>query len=318
MAVLPSNIFFQKLDEFQTIIVFGHEKPDGDAYGSAMGLKLAIDMLYPGKTTYAVLGDVFGIPARLPKPTKPNTIPLDVIQNALCITVDTPSLARLGDKRALQGKYVIKIDHHPLIEHFGNVELVDENKAANSLIVANLLFEQFPVIPPLAAECLLLGIITDTGNFRFTADPASFTTAGRLLADGANLHEIYDAVYSKSLADLAIQGHVLSNVKVKGKLVYEVFSSDELKALNRNADEIAPRVNLIGGTTECPVWAYFCQYEDGTYRAEFRCSNDYDVSGVAVKVGGGGHQQASGATLANLDKVNEAIDLLSQLTPIHP
>lgn len=316
MNNLNYKMIFEKIAQFDSICIFGHVRPDGDAYGSAMGLKLAIDFLYPNKQVYAVVDDVPYVPPYLPKAKKPGELPLDLIKKSLCITVDTPTIARLGDPRAVQGKFVIKFDHHPLVEHFGDLEFVDPDKCACSLLISMILFTEFPVISPAAAECLLLGIVTDTGGFRFTSDPDAFIYAGRLIENGGNMDDVYRSVYTTSLADSRLKGNILSDIEVKGNLAYEIFSKKRLAALHKTADNIAPRVNIIGFMQECPIWAFFCQYPDGSYRAELRSTKDYDVSKTAIALGGGGHAQASGAHLKTEEEVQKAIDLLSKLQPI--
>lgn len=310
------ELIIEKIEEFDSICIFGHVRPDGDAYGSAMGLKLAIDFLFPNKQTYAVVDDVPYIPSMLPLAKKPGELPDSVISKSLCITVDTPTIARLGDPRAVKGKFVIKFDHHPLVEHFGDLEFVDPDMASCSLLISEFLFSQYPVISPASATCLLLGLITDTGGFRYTSNPLSFSMAGRLISNGADLDSIYKSVYTTSLDDLRIKGQILSNIQSKGVLAYEIFTKRQISALHYTADSLAPRVNSIGFTKECPVWAFFCQYPDGTFRAEFRCTKEYDVSKAATEVGGGGHEQASGATLADQEAVEKAIQLFSSLKPI--
>ncbi len=311
MSFPNPSLVFDKIEEYDSIAIFGHVKPDGDAYGSAMGLKLAIDFLYPGKKTYAVVDPVWGVPDTLPRATKPGKLPLETIAKSLVITVDTPTVERLGDPRAVQGKYVIKIDHHPLVEHFGDVDFVDATKCANALIVADMLFSRFPVLSPAAAECLLLGIITDSGNFRFTDEADAFNKAGRLIANGADIKEIYRTLYTGSLADLQLKSGMLAQLKTSGQVAYCVFSREWLARVGKTADDIAPKVNLIGFTAECPLWAFFAQYPDGTFRAEFRCSRDFDVAPIALSLGGGGHAQASGARLKTVAEITKAVALMA-------
>ncbi len=306
---------FEKIEEYRTICIFGHVRPDGDAYGSAMGLKLALDFLFPDKTIYAVVDPLDLVPAGLPLAKRPGTIPEDVIRKSLCITVDTATIDRICDRRALDGEFVIKIDHHPLVEHFGDLEFVDSEKISCSLIIAAMLFSIHPMISPAAAECLLLGLVTDSGGFRFTADPEAYAMAARLIANGADIQQIYDKLNTVSLDSLKLKGKLLSQIKTAGCLAYEVFTKEDLAKMGYTADQIAPRVNTIGNTAECPVWAFFAQYPNGKYRAELRCARNYQVDGVALALGGGGHKQASGAQLADEAAVKKAIQMLGALQP---
>lgn len=311
-----TKLFFQKIKENRTICIFGHVRPDGDAYGSAMGLKLAIEFLFPDHTVYAVVDDVPVVPEELPVAKKPGTLPEEIVKDSLCITVDTSTIARICDPIALKGKYLIKVDHHPLVEHFGDLEFVDSTKVSCTLLLSEMIFSEYPIVSQAAAECLLLGLVTDSGSFRFATDASSYSMAGRLINNGANLKRIYRKLNTTSLDNLRFKGKLLGNIQTRGVLAYEVFKREELQEMGKSADSVAPQVNNIGNTKECPVWAFFAQYPDGSYRAELRCTSDYDVSPVAVALGGGGHEQASGAQLKDDSALERAIDLLSSLQPI--
>lgn len=307
------NFFENVIDDFESIITFSHIKPDGDAYGSSMGMKLALEYLYPGKKCYCVGSFEEDIPSYLPRPTKPSELSLETIQNSLCIITDTGTTARLEDPRALQGKMVVKIDHHPLTEHFGDYEFVDDLKSSSSVIVADMLFASFPVIPSNSATALLLGMLTDTGYFRFSSDPDDFSKAGRLIYDGANIQDLYDILLLRHVKDLETKKQIIALMKTDGQVAYCVFPSEKLKELKISADKMSEFVNTIGFTVECPVWAFFCQYDDGSVRVELRSSRTYDVSQVAFKFNGGGHKHASGMILKGLDDVKKVLDALKKI-----
>lgn len=304
------NFFENVIDDFDSIVTFAHVRPDGDAYGSSMGMKLALEYLYPGKKCYCVGSYDGNLPSYLPKPIKPGELPLEIIKNSLCIITDTGTTDRIEDPRALQGKMVVKIDHHPLVEHFGDYEFVDELKSSCSVIVADMLFASFPVIPANAASALLLGMLTDTGYLRFSSDPDDFSKAGRLIYDGANIQDLYDSLLLKHLSDVKIEQKILSSMIADKKVAYCVFPKEKLKEMNLSADKMSELVNTIGFTVECPIWAFFSEYDDGKVRVELRSNRGHDVSEVAVKFGGGGHKQASGTTLSSLNDVSKVVEAL--------
>lgn len=316
MSIPNPRIIFEKIEEFDSIITVGHIRPDGDAYGSSVGMKLAIDGLYANKKTYAVLDDVPYVPNGWLKPIKPGKLPLNVIKKSLVIIMDTSTSERIADQRLLKGAYIIKIDHHPSFDHYGDVEFVDDKKCANALILADILFSKFPVLPKNASEALLLGIITDSGNFRFTNDGDAFAKAGRLIDNGADIKSIYDTLYTSSLDDIKTKSYLYSKMEFSKVLAYSIFTLDDLEKLNKKADEVATLVNTIGFTKEYPVWAYFAEYPNHKFRAELRCNDKYDVSETAIKIGGGGHKEASGAQLNSLEDVKKAINLLSNIKPV--
>jgi len=316
MSIPNPNIIFEKIEEFDSIITVGHIRPDGDAYGSAVGMKLAIDGLYFKKKTYAVLDEVRGVPSDWEKPIKPGELPMSIIKKSLVFIMDTSTKDRIADKRLLEGKFVIKMDHHPANDHYGDLEFVDDKKCANSLILADILFSRFPVLPTQACNAILFGIITDSGNFRFNKSGDAFSKAGRLIDNGADIQKIYSSLYTYTMDDIQTKNYLMSKLATNKILAYSIFTLEDLAKINKTADQVAPQVNTIGFIKEFPVWAYFAEYPDHKFRTELRCSKNYDVSSAAIKLGGGGHKEASGAQIQNLEGVKKAIQLLSNLEPI--
>lgn len=118
MSIPNSKDFFENtIEDFDSIVVFSHVKPDGDAYGSSMGLKLALQGLFPEKKCYCVGSYNEPMPEDFEKPIKPGELSIDIIKNSLCIITDTGTKARIEDPRALEGKFVVKIDHHAPDDH---------------------------------------------------------------------------------------------------------------------------------------------------------------------------------------------------------
>lgn len=316
MPIPNSKDFFENtVDDFESIVTFSHVEPGGDAYGSSMGLKLAFDYLYPEKKTWCVGTYDGALPRKLPRPTKPDDLPLEVIQKSLCIVTDTPSADRIQDPRALQGKMIVKIDHHPMTtNHFGDLEFVDEAKSSASLIVADMLFASFPVLSALASNALLFGMLSDNSFFRFSQDADDFSKAGRLIYNGARIQDCYELLHKKTLKDFEIEKVVLSSMKVEGKVCYCTFDKKTLSSLKISADEMASHVDEIGFTKECPVWAFFVEYPSGRVRAELRSDWMIDVSPVAFARSGGGHRHSAGCLLSSLAEVPSLVKDLEELS----
>lgn len=314
MAIPNSKNFFENvIDEYQSIVTFAHVDPDGDAYGASMGLKIALQALYPGKKCYCVGTYDDKLPVGFQRPIRPEDMPLETIQNSLVIICDTATVDRIEDKRALQGKYVVKIDHHAPDGHFGDIEFVDETKSSCSLIVTDMLFASFPIIPANAASALLFGIFSDTDNLKLASEGDDYFKTGRLIYNGADIQSIFDVMNRFSLRDIELRKDVLERMKVDGQVAYCLFTKDEIQALGTTRESLLAKINTIGYTIECPIWAFFLEREDGTVRAEFRCTRNKDVSKVASSHNGGGHKQVSGARLASLAEVSSVVEELKNI-----
>lgn len=314
MAIPNSKNFFDNvIDEFQSIITFGHVDPDGDAYGASMGLKIALQALYPGKQCYCVGTYDEKLPVGFQKPIRPEDISLDIIKNSLVIICDTATVERIEDKRALQGKYVVKIDHHAPDGHFGDIEFVDETKSSCSLIVADMLFASFPIIPSNAASALLYGILSDTDNLKLANEGDDYFKTGRLIYNGADIQGVFDVINTNTMHDLFLKKTTLETMKVDGQVAYCIFDKESIKSLETSVDDLVDKINTIGYTYECPVWAFFLQKDDGRIRAEFRCNRSKDISQVARNHDGGGHKQVSGGILQSLDEIPSVIEELKNV-----
>ena len=121
-----------KIKTYDTIIIHGHQRPDGDCYGAQFGLKDIIKTTYPNKQVYVVgetsdyvsfLGDI-------------DTISDDVYKGALSIVVDTATSERISDKRYTLGNYIIKIDHHIPVDNYGDLRWVDTNFPSCAQMIA--------------------------------------------------------------------------------------------------------------------------------------------------------------------------------------
>lgn len=288
------------IEEHDSIVIFGHINPDGDCYGSALGLKRTLQLKYPEKKIY-ITGS--GIPAFFKFLSPMDNVTDEIIEKSLAIIVDANDLSRMEDQRVYNAEAWAKIDHHVDVGSFTQGPFV-VNEDANSTcdIIVTMILEQNLPIDPLCANALYLGILTDSGRFQFVEDyPNTFERAAYLCKNGANpkvLNRILSTVNEK---DLRAKGYILTNYqKSEGGVLYLVFTREILKKLNISTNEASNYINLIGNVRNYPVWCSFAEYPDGKVRVELR-SNGPAVQPVAVKIGGGGHMYAAGATIPKLD-----------------
>ena len=155
---------WDKISQYDTITIFGHVIPDGDCYGSQLGLKNAIKENFPNKKVYA-LGS--GIPKFFSLIGEMDKVDDEIIKSSLAIVVDTANLNRIEDQRYSLAREVIKIDHHLLQDHFGEPEVILNDKISCTQIIGDMLISLNIPFGKETALPLFLGLVTDSGRFLY-------------------------------------------------------------------------------------------------------------------------------------------------------
>ena len=301
------------IEQHDTIVIFGHDFPDGDCYGSQIGLREALRLNYPNKKVYAVgtgLTRFFKLIAPM------DVVDDEVIKDSLAILLDGNDLSRMEDKRIYNAKAWIKIDHHMENYKFNEGPFV-LNTEVNSTceLIVQFIFEAKWKVNPTICNALFLGILTDSGRFQYVEDfPLCFKEVAFLCENGANPKPINAILNVTNEAALKFKGYVQTHYKKsKDGVMYITFNNRVLKSLKVSAARAGTMVNLLSNVVGYPVWAFFCENEDGTCHVEFR-SNGPGVQPVAASFGGGGHLHAAGVTLPNMSDqlVNEVIAALDE------
>lgn len=283
-----------------SIVIFGHINPDGDCYGSQIGLKEAIKSTFKDKEVYAVGS---GLPEFFDFLSPMDEIPLDIIKKSLVIVVDANDLSRMEDNRCYYGQSFIKIDHHIDNGSFKEgPQVVDEDSNSTCELITKFIQECDLVITKKCANALFLGMLTDTGRFQFVHDfVLTFNIASYLCDKGAEPKTIISILNLTEEKSLKVKGYIFSNYKKSpGGTIYLITDKKTLHELDINSNYICTLINLLGNVKGYPCWLMFAENENGTTRVEFR-SNGPSVQPIALKHGGGGHLLASGLTLPTFD-----------------
>ena len=211
------QVVWNKIKEYDSIVIFGHVNPDGDCYGSELGLKRAILDTFPNKKVYAVgtgYPRLFSLVGELDK------VDDEVIKTSLSIVVDTSNQERVEDQRYKLGLDVIKIDHHIAQEHFGNPELLETNRISCTELITRMLLANNVVISKEAALPLFLGLVTDSGRFLYQPiSKDTYVAAGELVSTGIDVNALYDALYEVDEKLLKLKGYIFSNYKKPKKIL---------------------------------------------------------------------------------------------------
>ena len=153
-----NNIYksiYNEIKKFKKIYIARHIGPDPDAFGSQMALKASILQSFKNKEVYAVGTSVarFKYFGKVDKLTKYD------YEEGLLIVVDTPDKKRVDIENIDLFKNIIKIDHHPKVDKFSDVEYIDENSSSASELVLDVLENTKLKINKEIAEYIYAGIV---------------------------------------------------------------------------------------------------------------------------------------------------------------
>jgi phosphoesterase RecJ-like protein len=283
----------------ESLITF-HKRPDGDALGSALGLRLWLEER--GATTRVVSAD--GVPDPYGFLPSADTVLVEEPPSLRADTVfvlDTPEPGRAAiSEEALSGaRRVVNIDHHPGNAGYGDVNLVDPTASSVALLVYELLAD-LGGIGVDTASALYVGVMTDTGGFRFgNTDARTLNAAAALVDLGASPAGLANSVYGEQpLGRLRLLGLVLSSTETAlgGKVAVSLLTEDmkrETGSTGEDIEGIASFGRLVGGVEV----ALLLREEGESVRASLRSKGRVDVNAVARRLGGGGHASAAGVAL---------------------
>ncbi len=293
---------FKKIKEYQNINIVRHIGVDPDAQASQVGLRDSIRKAFPDKKVIAS-GNSSPRFNYFPKLDK-----FEEMDNALLIVVDTPDIKRIDCPNIEQFKEIIKIDHHPLIDDFGGIELVDTNSSSASELVLELINKTDLVLDQDIAEILFMGIVADTNRFLYSTTSKTFNTISELLNKyDMNITRLYSNIYMRPLNEIRLQGYISQNMKVSDNgMAYIFINNDILSQFGVDSGAAGNMVNMYNNIEEVILWLTISEdIKNGLYKFNIR-SRGPIINEVAEKYNGGGHKFAAGARV----KTSEEVDLL--------
>jgi phosphoesterase RecJ-like protein len=292
----PPGELIDALRRGRRFVVSSHQRPDGDAIGSAVGIALALRAM--GKEATVVMDAV--PPAYLqPFPDVEHIrVTTRVAEMAdAALVMECSSLDRTGVE-GLDRSPVINIDHHPGNAGYGAINWVDLGAAACGEMVFTLVEALGVPLSPALATHIYLAVLTDTGSFRFShITPRTFDIAGRCVGAGANPEWIARTHYdSNSLARVRIFGAVLNAMSVvaDGRAAVLAITRTLAADLGGTYDDTEGLINFPLQVKDIQAVAFFKESADDDWRVSLRSKGAVDVSAIAAQHGGGGHRNAAG------------------------
>ncbi len=294
------------IEKYDTIILHGHIRPDGDCIGSQYGLYYLIKDNYPNKKVY-ITGETSDYVSFI---GKPEMIEESLFPDALAICLDCATSERLSDQRYTLAKEFIKIDHHIPVDDYGSYQYVDTTAPACAQIITELYMENREdwKLSKEAATALYVGILTDTGRFKFdSVNSRTFLAAATLVDAGVDLGFVDNQLSVETLNTLKLKGYVLSNFKISEHgFAYVTLTREEIESFGVSDEDAAAQVSTISTIEGCPVWAILLEYSKEEIRIRLR-SRGPVINLLAEQYHGGGHAKASGAKLETWSELDEFV-----------
>ncbi|WP_261806671.1 DHH family phosphoesterase [Lapidilactobacillus luobeiensis] len=299
----------EKIQAYDKIVIHRHQNPDPDALGSQGGLATAIRAGYPEKQVRTVGGAV----GDLDWLNQPEEVSDDFYQGALVIVTDTANTPRISDPRFDQGAFLIKIDHHPNDDAYGDYYYVQTSASSSSEIITDLINASAGqlVLTQEAARVLYAGIVGDTGRFMYNATTAhTFNVAAQLVSTGFDHTAVSENLYEMTLGQARLQSTVFDQIQFDGQgAAHVVISQALIKKLGLRDDQVNSIVSTPGRLKGVLLWSLYVEKPDGTYRVHFRSKGPI-INGIAKAHNGGGHPLASGASARDLEEVQTIIQAM--------
>lgn len=299
------------IEKYSTIIIQRHKRPDPDAIGSQMGLAEIIKHSFPDKKVYCVGRQYAGFDWL----GHEDQVKDAAYQNALVIVTDTANRPRIDDRRFSKGKMLIKIDHHPNDDPYGDLMWVDPRASSASELIYDLYRASDQLkINSEAGRLLYAGIVGDTGRFKYPATRAStFYVAAQLAKLDFSISEVNrkEAEIDLPLAHLSAYLYDHLHILASGA-AYIVITNEVLEKLRLTDENTSAVVPLPGNIKGVKNWAIFVQQQDHSFRIRLR-SNGPAINGLAKQFGGGGHALASGAVAKDREAIRRAVKRLDDI-----
>jgi len=296
------------IEKHDTITIFSHIYPDGDALGSVIGLRELIKTNYPHKKVYGLGANIAPFVNII---GETDMVDDETIKQSAALVIDVANGDRVEDQRFKLAKARFKLDHHIFAEKYTDEEIVNNNRIATAEMIGEFILREDLQINALGATALALGIITDSGRFMYDLTSAvTFEVMAMLLSNGASLKDINNNLSIRKIDGLKARGYFQLNYEVYKEVIFIVVPYDKLQELEVLPSQGGMFVNTYSNIEGYHSWATFFIDEEGKVFVELR-SKSRNVQKVAVTFGGGGHLKASGCRLNSIDEISKVLEVLN-------
>ena len=295
-------------------VLLAHIRPDGDAFGSVLGLAHTLRERGQNPSCH-IEGGMIPMYRFLPGAELVQDLPTQLPEKSDClIALDTSTRERLGQKTLSWPQPIdIAIDHHISNPGYGKLNLIVPEIPATGGVLFELFQQAGWKITPAAATCLYTGLTTDTGSFRYRGTNAhTLRAAANLVELGADPSEIAKQCYLSITHERhALRRLVSDTISIKDNkksafltILPEFYIKSGAKS--EDTEGIIEDVSSIQGVEVASLFEFM---PDGGLRVSLRSKGKIDVNSIASSFGGGGHQAAAGIRFAKDPEKNRDLVL---------
>jgi len=291
------NEIYEYIKKFSKIVIARHVGPDPDAMASTMSLKDSILLTFPKKEVYTVGSgsNRFSYFGKLDR--------LEDMSNALLIVLDTPDIRRIDGVNLNDFEEIIKIDHHPFVDKFGTIEVIDDSYSSASEMILELINNT-----PLTMNCdiakkLYLGIVSDTNRFMYSSTSRTFTNISTLIQKyKLEIDKIYEPLYLRPFNEVKLEGYIGLNLNITDDgVAYIKISNELLEEFHADAASPGNMINNFNFIEEVLIWVFFTEdIKNENIRVSAR-SRGPIINDILANYNGGGHKYASGARIKDME-----------------
>lgn len=301
------NELINKIKEYDTIVIARHIGVDPDALCSQLALRDSILLTYPEKKVLAIgMGSAkFLSIGKLDR--------IEKVENALLIVCDTPDQKRVDSANVQDFSYSIKIDHHPFVEKFCDLEIIEDNKTSACEIIMQILDQTELKCNSSISELLYLGLVSDSNRFLFNSVTSDtfYLVSKYFKKYPFDLSNAYKKIYMRPLNEVRLEGYISTNMVITDHhLGYIVINDNIIQEYGVDSASAGNMINNFNFINEIMVWATITEdVKNNQYRVSIR-SRGPEINKVAERHHGGGHKFASGVKVKTLD---DALAIMKEL-----
>lgn len=302
---------YRAIKKYDTIVIARHIGVDPDAMASQIALKESIECTFPLKKVFVVGNGSakFNYFGKLDK--------VEEMEHCLLIVLDTPDRRRVDSIGNISYDYSIKIDHHPYVETFCDLEYIDDTASSTCEIIMDLIEQTKLNATRSVAEKLFMGLVSDSNRFLFdNCTSKTFGLVSRYLEKyPMNLAELYQNLYMRPMAEVRLQGYIEENMIVTDNGVgYIKITNDLINKFGVDSASSGNMINNFNFIEEVLVWVTITEdSKNSIIRISIR-SRGPEINAVAEKYNGGGHKYASGARVPTFEEAMLLIEELDEVS----
>lgn len=302
--------FLKTIKRYDTIVIARHIGVDPDALCSQLALRDAIRLNFPEKKVIAI-GTGSQKFAHIGKLDK-----LEKVDNALLIVTDTPDKKRIDSAVLSDFSYIVKIDHHPFVEDFGGLEIINDQASSACEIIMELLMQMKLALNSSIAELLYMGLVSDSNRFLFDSSTSHLFSLISYYLDKYpfDLSKCYQKLYLRPLNEVRLEGYISLNMTVtENGLGYIPITDAIIQKYGVDSASAGNMINNFNFIKEVLVWVTMTEdVKNDQIRISIR-SRGPVINQVAEKYHGGGHKFASGVRVKTMEEAMKIIDDLEQV-----